>query len=127
MKQLAQHILSLFKLSKVGFLIAISLALPLALTLPLTLNAQAYPAIVTVNIQPPFSPYLTDFLQIGQERVFLNVNFLDQNEPSWDAKLRLTIEGNGLLLKTSRPYYQAVTLSPGPKTRSHQPDQTRTC
>lgn len=79
MKQLALHILSLFKLSKVGFLIVISFTL----TLPLTLHAQTYPAIVTVNIQPPFSPYLTDFLQIGQERVFLNVNFLDQSEPSW--------------------------------------------
>ncbi len=108
----ASHITSLFKLSKVGFVIAIALAL--SLTLPLTLKAQAYPAIIQLSVQPPYSPYLTDLMQPGQERIQLNVNFLDQSEPSWDAKIRLSIEGNGLLLKTSRQYYQAVTLSPGP-------------
>lgn len=76
--------------------------------------AQTFPAIVNLNIQPPYSPYLTDFLQPGQERIILNVTFLDQSEPSWDAKLRMSIEGNGLTLQTSRAFYQPVTLSPGP-------------
>lgn len=78
--------------------------------------AQTYPALVNYFIQPPYSPYLTDFLRTGQERMNLTINFLDLSEPSWDARLRITIEGNGLQLTTMPVFYEPVTLSPGPNT-----------
>ncbi len=78
------------------------------------LTAQTFPAIVSFTMSPPNSPYLSDFLQPGQERVILNVTFLDQNEPSWNVKLRMNIDGNGITLRTSQAFYQSVTLSPGP-------------
>jgi hypothetical protein len=106
------HKRSLFSPAKLVQWLAIFAAFSLVLVN--RVNAQAYPAVVTVVMQPPYSPYLSDFLQPGQERIMLNVNFLDQSEPSWDAKIRLTIEGNGLTLRTSQPFYQRITLSPGP-------------
>ncbi len=106
------HQRSLFSPAKLVQWLAIFAAFSLVLVH--RVNAQAYPAVVTVVMQPPYSPYLSDFLQPGQERIMLNVNFLDQSEPSWDAKIRLTIEGNGLTLRTSQPFYQRITLSPGP-------------
>lgn len=92
----------------------ILLALLLSLLTASALQAQTYPAVVNLVLQPPYSPYLSDFLQPLQERVLVQVNFLDQSEPSWEAKLRMTIEGNGLTLRTSRTFYQPITLSPGP-------------
>lgn len=117
MKLPTPHSTSLIKLSQGGLRALVSaLALTLALSLGFAFraSAQIYPAVIQLNVQPPYSPYLTDLMQPGQERIQLNINFLDQSEPSWDAKIRLSIEGNGLLLKTSRQYYQAVTLTPGP-------------
>jgi hypothetical protein len=116
MRKPMRHIPMLFSPAKVGrsLVLFVALAFVLVQGFALRVHAQAYPAVVTVVMQPPFSPYLSDFLQPGQERVMLNVNFLDQSEPSWEAKIRLTIEGNGLTLRTSQPFYQRVTLSPGP-------------
>ncbi|MEM1000293.1 MAG: hypothetical protein AAGN35_24785, partial [Bacteroidota bacterium] len=77
-------------------------------------KAQTFPAQVNLNILPPYSPYLNDYLAPGQERIQATINFLDLNEPNWDAKVKLSIEGNGLYLETSRQYLQPITLLQGP-------------
>ena len=50
----------------------------------------------------------------GQERMIVTIDFNDLTEPSWDARLRMTIEGEGISMRTSPQFIEPVTLFPGP-------------
>ncbi|MEM7037329.1 MAG: hypothetical protein AAF570_10140, partial [Bacteroidota bacterium] len=102
-----------FKTYRIIWLMRICVCL-LPSLLPQFGQAQAFPAQVNLNILPPYSPYLSDYLAPGQERIQATINFLDLNEPNWDGKLKLTIDGNGLHLETMSIYYQPITLLQGP-------------
>ncbi len=79
-----------------------------------TAFGQVYPVTVHVQINPPTTTYLTDFTLLGADRLSVNLFLNDFNEPIYDVRLKITIEGNGILLSTHPSYVPPmITLSPG--------------
>lgn len=76
--------------------------------------AQVYPVTAHVQINPPTTTYLPEFTILGSDRLSVNLFFNDFNEPVYDVRLKLTIEGNGISLVTHPSYVPpSITLSPG--------------
>lgn len=80
------------------------------------LNAQQHlPVTANVNIAPPYTTYLTDYISPGSNKLIVNLVFNDFNEPSWDVYLRLKVESNNIRI-TSKPDFKPtkpITLTPG--------------
>jgi hypothetical protein len=77
--------------------------------------AQTFPFSITTILQPPSSPYLSDYFATGSDKLTANVTFNDFNEPSWNFRLRLTIESANIKIQTSPNYIpaQPITIYPG--------------
>jgi hypothetical protein len=88
-------------------------------TMLLSLNPvmaqQKYPATVSVNVMPPHSVYLNDYISRGSNKLTATVVFNDYNEPSWPIYLKIKIESPNLLIKTRDNYIpqKAITVLPG--------------
>ncbi len=63
-------------------------------------HAQRFPVQATIQILPPYTPYLSDYVSPGQDRIRITLVLLDQREPSLQVKLRLQIEGQGYSFKS---------------------------
>lgn len=76
---------------------------------------QKYPATVSVNVVPPYSVYLNDYISRGSNKLAATVVFNDYNEPSWPIYLKIKIESPNLLIKTRDNYIpqKAITVLPG--------------
>jgi len=59
------------------------------------LYVQPFPVQATIQVLPPYSPYLSDYVAPGQDRIRITLVLLDQKEPSLPVKLKLHIEGDG--------------------------------
>jgi hypothetical protein len=72
-------------------------------------KAQLMPVAANVVMNPPNSPFLSDYygLESNAFQAFLTLN--DLNEPSWNVRLIIRIEGQGIVLETKRTY---VPLQP---------------
>lgn len=81
-----------------------------ALGLTIQTAAQDYPANVITTLQPPYSVYLADFADPITHSLNANVTFLDFNEPSWQARLKVTIESNRIRVET-KPEFQPAPIS----------------
>ncbi len=80
---------------------------------------QTYPVDGMVNAIPPNSPYLSDYSTPSPDRLQMILNLLDENEPSIEVALQLTIEGNGILLQSDpNVVLPTFTLMPGPNVLS---------
>lgn len=77
--------------------------------------AQKFPVTVSTTLMPPYSVWMADYTQPGSNKLSASVNFLDFNEPSFDVKLRVKIEGSGITLQTLPTFTPnaPITLSPG--------------
>ena len=79
-----------------------------------TLAAQQFPVTSQVVVRPPSSVYLSDFTEPGSQRLGFNLTFNDANEPEYDVRLHLRLEGNGVVLETSPNFHPGpITLFPG--------------
>jgi hypothetical protein len=58
-------------------------------------NAQRFPVSATIQILPPYTPYLSDYVSPGQDHIRITLINLDLKEPSIPVKLRINIEGQG--------------------------------
>lgn len=58
-------------------------------------NAQRFPVSATIQILPPYTPYLSDYVSPGQDHIRITLINLDLKEPSIPVKLRIHIEGQG--------------------------------
>ena len=76
-----------------------SLTLSLLL-LCLSAGAQVFPVQVTPQITPPYSPYLSDYTAPGSRHFLLQVRANDAALANYACKLRITIEGVGITLRT---------------------------
>jgi hypothetical protein len=78
-------------------------------------SGQTLPASVNTTVTPPYSVYLGDYLSMESDKIRVMVRFNDLNEPSWDVKLRFTIQSNDITIKTRPDFTPAVpiTLTPG--------------
>ena len=76
--------------------------------------AQNYPVQSTVQLAPPYSTYLADYVAPGTNRLSINVLLTELDRVEYPVKLRVTIEGGGVTLRTHDRYAPApITLQGG--------------
>jgi hypothetical protein len=83
--------------------------LALLMTLPLVGMAQFKPVGVNVIMTPPCSPFLSDYYSVGSNAFQAFVTLNDLNEPTWNVRLIVHIEGQGIVLETKHSF---VPLQP---------------
>ncbi len=73
------------------------------------------PVGVNVIINPPSSPYIADYYSMESAGLQAFVTLNDLNEPSWNVRLIISIEGQGIVIETKKTYVPPVpiTLLPG--------------
>ena len=71
--------------------------------------AQTYPVHVQVNVSPPYSFYLSDYVSGSRERVSVTLLNRDVQYSSMPVRLRLTVKGSGYTL-LSLPYASVAPL-----------------
>ena len=80
------------------------------------LRAQVvqYPVTANLQLNPPTSVYLTDYISTGSNKMQINLFQNDFMQPELGVRLKLTIEGNGISLQTNPNYNPPVlNLKPG--------------
>jgi hypothetical protein len=77
-------------------------------------NAQVFPIQTTVQLTPPYSPYLSDYTAPGAQNIAVHINANDITIHDYLCRLRITIDGNNLTIKT-RPSFipQPIILQGG--------------
>ncbi len=82
-------------------------------------QTTVHPFLVNTNISPPFTTNISDYVGASAYRTQVNISFNDFNEPYWETRLRVTIEGNGISIQTRPDFRPApLVLYPGPNTIS---------
>ena len=66
--------------------------------------AQVYPVQATLQLTPPYSLYLNDYVASGTERLALNVFLADVARPELSVRFRLKIIGQGITIETKAGY-----------------------
>lgn len=66
--------------------------------------AQDYPVNVTTVLTPPYSLYLADYASPESNSLQVIIHLRELDRPEYRVKLRLTIEGQGITLRTSPAY-----------------------
>lgn len=64
------------------------------------LSAQVYPLQVNTIITPPYTPYLSDYVAPGSQKLMVQVRVNDPTLENYQCKFRLTIEGLNITLRT---------------------------
>ncbi|MEO1049142.1 MAG: fibronectin type III domain-containing protein [Bacteroidota bacterium] len=78
----------------------IGVALILLLTVQ-QLAAQNFPVSASVNITPPYSVYLSDYIGPGSNKLMVNLLLTQTSRPSFPVKLRITLQGDGYSIRTN--------------------------
>jgi uncharacterized protein YoxC len=78
-------------------------------------HAQTYPVRVNTQILAPYSPYLTDYTAVGAQRFIVNFRLNDPTLTEYRGKLRITIEGVGITIRTKQSFIpqQPLVLTGG--------------
>ncbi|MGE0089782.1 MAG: fibronectin type III domain-containing protein [Bacteroidales bacterium] len=85
----------------------------LNLVLALQVKSQVYPVQLNAQLIPPYSLRLSDYVAPGTNRVGLNMLLTDLNESGYRVRLELTIEGNGITIKTSPNFNHTPVILDG--------------
>jgi hypothetical protein len=72
-------------------------------------QTSVYPFTVSTTITPPYTTNVSDYVGTSAYRTNVQVTFNDYNEPYWESRLRVTIEGNGITIQT-RPDFRPAPL-----------------
>lgn len=65
---------------------------------------QTYPVQVTTQLLPPYSIHLSDYVASGSDRLVATVLLRDINRSELRVRLRVKIEGQGIVLQTKPSY-----------------------
>lgn len=81
--------------------------------LPVYGQSVVYPVHASVNVVPPYSLYLSDYVSGSRDRLVVTLLNRDVQYQSMPVRLRLTIKGSGFTMQT-RPYASLprITLEP---------------
>lgn len=79
----------------------------------LSVYSQTFPVSVSTNITPPYSTFLGDYVAPGSERLAVNIFLNDINRPELQTRLRLRIEGQGILIETKPEFLPAPLILQG--------------
>ena len=75
--------------------------------------SQNYPVQSNVNITPPYSVYLSDYASMTSNKLLVTLMLKDVNQSDIQVKLRLTIKGNGIEIRTKADYQPQPLLLQG--------------
>ncbi|MBL0739663.1 fibronectin type III domain-containing protein [Chryseolinea lacunae] len=77
--------------------------------------AQSYPVQSTTVLSPPYSTYLSDYAAPGAQHFATTLLLKDTRVAEYPTKLRLTIEGTGITIRTKQNFVprQPLTLYGG--------------
>lgn len=76
--------------------------------------AQIFPVQVTPQLVPPYSPYLSDLTAPGTQNFMVQIRTNDITITNYLCRLRITIEGVGITLRTKENFIpQPLTLDGG--------------
>jgi|GEM_PF-2491374 len=77
--------------------------------------AQQYPVTASTQIIPPYSVYLPDYAVPGSDKLRVILVQNDLTQPSYEVRLRMTVEMNGaVIMRTSQAFTpKPLVLSPG--------------
>ncbi|HET7179986.1 MAG TPA: fibronectin type III domain-containing protein, partial [Chryseosolibacter sp.] len=76
--------------------------------------AQVYPLQVNAQLTPPYSPYLSDYTAPGGQNFTVQIRANDVTLTNYQCRLRLTIEGVGITIRTKATFHpQPLTLAGG--------------
>ena len=92
--------------------------LAVILNINLAISQVISPVTVTTTLTPPYSALLPDYSSIGSNKLMASIIFNDLSEPSWDTRLRITIESNQIRIST-KPNFRPntpITLFSGAPT-----------
>lgn len=65
-----------------------------------TALAQVFPVRTDIHIAPPHSPYLGDYTAPGAQNLVVQVRLNDLTYPEYRCRLRFTIEGSGIAIRS---------------------------
>ncbi|MEM8567684.1 MAG: hypothetical protein AAGF85_14580, partial [Bacteroidota bacterium] len=90
-----------------------------------SLQAQRFPASVNPVIIPPSSVYFHEYFS-SDDKIRLTILFNDFNEASFDVRLRFSLEGDGISIRSKDEFIpsQPITLVPGVPTLLTSSDLT---
>jgi hypothetical protein len=76
--------------------------------------SQVYPLQVNAQLTPPYSPYLSDYKSPGSQNFTVLIRANDVTLTNYACRLRLTIEGVGITIRTKDSFHpQPLTLAGG--------------
>jgi len=76
--------------------------------------AQSYPVHITTQLVAPFSGYLPDYANAGEEKLKILVLFTDFTKPSYNIKLKISIQGQGVSIQSQGHYFSdPFNIQPG--------------
>lgn len=67
-------------------------------------QAQTYPVQVNAQVMAPYSPYLSDYTAVGAQKLIVNFLLNDPTLTEYRGKLRITIEGVGITIRTKQSF-----------------------
>jgi hypothetical protein len=84
------------------------------LSFPAFTQNASNPVQVTSNLIPPYSLYLSDYSDASQNKWNIQLLLKDFTQTNYQAKLRITIEGAGIRLRTRQGFSAGpIRLDPG--------------
>lgn len=80
----------------------------------LPVSAQVFPIQVNTQLLPPYTPYLSDYTTPGAQKMMAQFRINDPTIAEYRCKLRVTIEGVGITLRTKPNFItQPIVLEGG--------------
>jgi hypothetical protein len=73
--------------------------------------AQQYPITASTQIIPPYSVYLPDYAVPGSDKLRVILVQNDLTQPSYEVRLRMTVEMNGTVIMRTSPAFTPKPLS----------------
>ncbi len=102
-----------FSSMRINSSVSFCFVLLLLCSLPFHAFAQVFPVQGNVALSPPYSPYLSDLTAVGAQRFWLQLRLQDPTLSEYTCKLRLSIEGLGITIKTRASFMPAPLVLAG--------------
>ncbi|WP_113637147.1 fibronectin type III domain-containing protein [Nubsella zeaxanthinifaciens] len=65
---------------------------------------QVFPVLANMQVNPPYSPYLSDYTAAGTNKLQLNLFLKDLTKTNYQCRLRLKIEGLGITIQSKNDF-----------------------
>jgi hypothetical protein len=76
--------------------------------------AQTYPVHLTTQLVAPFSGYLPDYTNTGEEKLKILILFTDFSKPTYNIKLKISVQGQNINIQSKSFYFAGpFTVQPG--------------